>query len=116
MGAGMRGPVHGQPAPGTPPLALPPGPTGVLHSESVVSDGRGGYTTKLTQTGTVDEITLTSIVVRSDDGYTQVYAFPSSAVVPETSMEPNDMVTVQATRTGPTVTLTSIGEGRPHGS
>ena len=81
-----------------------------------MSDGHGGYTTKMTQTGIVDEVTLSSIVVRSDDGYTQIYAFPSSAVVPSKSLAANDTVTVQATRTGPTVTLNSIGEGPPHGS
>ena len=55
------------------------GPTGALHTESVVPDGNGGFTTKLTQTGTVDEVTLTNVVVRSDDGYTQIYAFPSAS-------------------------------------
>jgi hypothetical protein len=115
MGGAMHGPVHGPPPPGAPP-GMEPGPSGVLHSESVVSDGRGGYTTKMTQTGTVDEVTLSSIVVRSDDGYTQIYVFPSSAVVPTPTVAANDTVTVQATRTGATVTLNSIGEGPPHGS
>ena len=113
MGAGMHGPP---PPPGAPPNPMQPEPTGVLHSEYVVSDGQGGFSTKLTQTGTVDEITLSSIVVRSDDGFTQIYDFPSSAVVPKPSVAANDTVTVQATRTGPTVTLNSIGEGPPRGS
>ena len=99
-----------------PPPTPQPVPAGVLHSEYVVSDGHGGFSTKMTQTGTVDEITLSSIVVRSDDGYTQIYAFPSAAVVPKPSVAANDTVTVQATRTGPTVTLNSIGEGPPHGN
>ena len=51
----------------------------MLHSEYVVADGHGGFTTKLTQTGTVDEVTLSNIVVRSDDGYTQIYGIPSAA-------------------------------------
>ena len=117
MGGGSHGPggpVHGPPppAPGGPPEDQA-GPA-VLHSEYVVADGRGGFTTKMTQTGAVDEVTLSSIVVRSDDGYTQMYAFPSAAVVPKQSVVANDMVTVEATRTGPTVTLNSIGEGPPH--
>ena len=107
--------MHGPP-PGAPAAPFPAEPAGVLHSEYVVSDGQGGFSTKMTQTGTVDEITLSTIVVRSDDGYTQIYAFPSSAVVPKPSLAANDTVTVQATRTGPTVTLNSIGEGPPHGS
>ena len=72
-----------------------------LHSEYVVSRRARRIHHQMTQTGTVDEITLSSIVVRSDDGYTQIYAFPSSAVVPKPSVAANDTVTVQATRTGP---------------
>jgi hypothetical protein len=53
--------------------------SGTIHTESVVPDGNGGFTTKLTQTGTVDEVTLTNVVVRSSDGYTQIYTFPSAA-------------------------------------
>ena len=85
----------------------------MLHSEYVVADGHGGFTTKLTQTGTVDEVTLSNVVVRSDDGYTQIYGIPSAA---GPSVAANDTVTVDATRTGPTVTLTSIGQGPPHGN
>jgi hypothetical protein len=82
----------------------------------VVSDGHGGFTTKMTQTGTVDEVTLSSIVVRSDDGYTQIYVFSSAAAAPNKSVAADDTITVQATRTGPTVTLNSIGEGPPRGN
>jgi hypothetical protein len=116
MGGRMHGPMHSPPPPGAPMAPLQAEPSGILHSEYVVSDGQGGFSTKITQTGTVDEITLSSIVVRSDDGYTQIYAFPSSAVVPKPSVAANDTVTVQATRTGPTVTLNSIGEGPAHGN
>lgn len=110
----MRGGFHGPPpgAGGQPPPAQN-APVGVLHSEFVVTNPTGGYTTKMTQTGTVDEITLSSIVVRSADGYTQIYVFPSADVVPGHNVAPNDTVTVQATRTGPTVTLDSIGEAPP---
>ena len=67
----------------------------------------------MTQAGVVDEITLSQIVVRSDDGYTQIYVFPSAAVVPDKSVAAKDTVTVEATRTGATVTLNRIGEGQP---
>ena len=116
MGGVVHASNHGPPPPGAPTAPLQAEPSGVLHSEYVVSDGQGGFSTKMTQTGTVDEVTLSSIVVRSDDGYTQIYAFPSSAVVPKPSVAANDTVTVQATRTGPTVTLNSIGEGPPRGN
>lgn len=111
----MRGQMHGPPpGSGTPPPAQAPAePAGVLHSEYVVSDGHGGFTTKMTQTGVVDELTLSQIVVRSDDGYTQIYAFPSSSVVPDKSVAAKDTVTVEATRAGATLTLNRIGEGQP---
>jgi hypothetical protein len=112
----MRGQMHGPPppGPGTPAAAQAPAePEGVLHSEYVVSDGRGGFTTKMTQTGVVDELTLSQIVVRSDDGYTQIYAFPSASVVPDKSVAAKDTVTVEATRAGATLTLNRIGEGQP---
>ncbi|RDH77950.1 hypothetical protein DVS77_13975 [Mycolicibacterium moriokaense] len=124
----LPGPQHigGPPMPGPPPgPGGPKGPGGppslaalqspdVLHSEYVESDGHGGFVTKMTQTGTVDEVTLSTIVVRSADGYTQIYAFPSSAVVPAPSLAAGDTVTVQATRNGATVTLNSIGDQSPH--
>ena len=68
-------------------------PSEVLHSEVVLANGDGGYSTKMTQTGTVDEITLSSIVVRSADGYTQIYVFPSAAVMPARNVAPNDALT-----------------------
>jgi hypothetical protein len=83
----------------------------VLHSEYVIPDGNGGYVTKLTQTGVVDVLNPSSIVVRSDDGFTQIYTFPSAA--PDNSVATNDTVTVEATRTGATVTLNRIVEGPP---
>jgi hypothetical protein len=112
MHGGFRGPP---PGPAGPPAATQNSPSEVLHSEVVLANGDGGYSTKMTQTGTVDEITLSSIVVRSADGYTQIYVFPSAAVMPARNVAPNDTVTVQVTRTGPTVTLNSIGEAPPPG-
>jgi hypothetical protein len=44
-----------------------------LHGEFVVPDGAGGYTTELTQTGTLTAVSPTSITVRSEDGYSQTY-------------------------------------------
>jgi len=119
MGGGphaVAGPMHGPPAGGMPQggppaaAAAPPATAGAVHSEYVVSDGNGGFTTKMTQTGTVDEVTLTDVVVRSGDGYTQMYTFPPGA---SRSVQPNDTVTVEATRSGATVTLNSIGDTPP---
>jgi len=115
MAGAARGSTHAPPPRTDPPpgVQAPADPAGVLHSEYVVSDGRGGFTTKMTQTGVVDELTLTQIVIRSDDGFTQIYGFPSASVVPDNTVAVKDTVTVEATRTGPTLTLNRIGEGQP---
>ncbi len=42
---------------------------GVLHSESVVSDGNGGYVTHLTQVGTIESLDSDRLTVASADGY-----------------------------------------------
>lgn len=109
---GIGGPLHGPP-PGAGRQPQPAEPSGALHSEYVVADGRGGYSTKLTQTGVVDEITPSVVVVRSVDGYAQIYTFPSVAAASTRSIEVNDTVTVDATRTGATVTLNRIGAAPP---
>lgn len=116
MAGNTRGQMHGPPSPPqapAPPAQIPAAAPGVLHSESVVSDGHGGFVTKVVQTGVVDQFTLSQIAVRSDDGYTEIYALPSGAVVPDKSAAGNDRVTVEATRVGTTLTLNRIGEGQP---
>lgn len=84
-----------------------PGPMS-LHGEFVVPDGSGGYTTELTQTGTVTATSPSSISVRSEDGFSQTYVIPQPA---QTQFAVDDQVVVQATRTGQTATVTNIGPG-----
>ena len=45
-----------------------------LHSESVVKKADGTFETELTQQGTVDAVSATSVTVKSEDGFTQTYA------------------------------------------
>jgi hypothetical protein len=100
-----------------------PGPAAVgstsLHGEFVVPDGAGGYTTVLTQTGTVTAISPTSITVRSEDGFSQTYVIPSTAGISGAPFAIDDRVVVRATRNGQTATVTNIGNlqldgpGRP---
>ncbi|RAX47570.1 hypothetical protein DQ354_00935 [Arthrobacter sp. AQ5-06] len=45
-----------------------------LHSESVVKKADGTFETLLTQQGTVDAVSETSVTVKSEDGFTQAYA------------------------------------------
>ena len=79
-----------------------------LHGEFVVPDG-GGYSTVLTQTGTVTAISPTSITVRSEDGYNQTYVIPPTAGNTGAPFAVNDQVVVRATRNGQTATVTNIG-------
>jgi hypothetical protein len=109
MGTPHPGFAPGGPG-GPPPGAISgPGRDGAapLHGEFVVPDGNGGYTTLLTQTGTITAISATSITARSDDGYTQTYTMPPTAAPP---FAVNDQVVIRATRTGDTPTVTSIGD------
>jgi hypothetical protein len=55
--------------------------TNALHGTYVVSDGNGGYTTQLTQTGTVSAISSSSVTVKSDDGYSKTYVISTSTTV-----------------------------------
>ena len=97
-----------------------PGPAAVgptsLHGEFVVPDGAGGYTTELTQTGSVTAISPTSITIRSEDGYSQTYVIPNTAGnagAPPFAV--NDQVVVRATRNGQTATVTNIGNPQQGG-
>ncbi|WP_245757246.1 hypothetical protein [Amycolatopsis xylanica] len=90
----------------------PGGPGGIprdaLHGQFVVSDGNGGYTSEQLQTGTVSELSATSITLTSKDNFKQTYTIDSSTR--KTSEPKNgDTVTVNAKVTGSTATATTIG-------
>jgi hypothetical protein len=89
-----------------------------VHGEFVVADGSGGFTTMVSQTGTITAISDASVTARSDDGYTQTYVIPAAnpggvATIPPFAV--NDEVTIRATRTGPTASVTTIGYARARG-
>ena len=96
-----------------------PGPAAMdatsLHGEFVEPDGAGHYTTVLTQTGTVTAISPTSITVRSEDGYSQIYVIPSTAGNAGAPFAVDDQVVVRATRNGQTATVTNIGNPQQRG-
>jgi hypothetical protein len=109
------GAAHRTPGSAGQHVALPPGPTALqLHGEFVVPNGAGGYTTELTQTGTVAAISAASVTVRSEDGYTQTYVIPKTANSATAPFAVDDQVVVRAARTGPTATVTNIGGSPPH--
>ncbi|WP_436497916.1 hypothetical protein [Actinokineospora sp. HUAS TT18] len=87
---------------------------GALHGEFVVSDGNGGYTTKLTQTGEVTEVSDSAITAKSVDGYTKTYTIDADTV--RAAVEAGDTVTVIATPSGDSATADSVstrGAGGP---
>jgi hypothetical protein len=84
-----------------------------LHGTSVVSDGNGGYTTELTQTGTVSAVSSSSITVKSEDGYSKTYVVGSSTSVDNGADKIGDVakgntVRVVATSADDKATVTTI--------
>jgi hypothetical protein len=68
-----------------------------LHAESVVSDGKGGFRTELTQTGNITAASDASITVRSADGYSHTYAVGTDTRRPHQPLQSGQEVTVRAT-------------------
>ncbi|GHE94525.1 hypothetical protein GCM10017786_29470 [Amycolatopsis deserti] len=102
------------------PGGSPGGLGNALHGEYVVSDGNGGYTTELMQTGTVTEISATSLTAKSDDGYTKTYSIDSGTAVGGnadlSSIASGDTVTVVASLSGDTATADTLTEGDQAGT
>lgn len=51
------------------------------HSESVVKNPDGTFTTEMVQRGTVETVSATSITVKSEDGFSQSYALTAETKV-----------------------------------
>jgi len=79
---------------------------GALHGEFVVSDGNGGYTTKVMQTGEVTEVSDSAITAKSADGYTKTYTIDADTV--RATVAKGDTVTVVATPSGDSATADSV--------
>jgi len=54
---------------------------GRIHGEFVVPKPGGGYQTVLTQIGTVQKVSSSSITVKSEDGYTHTYSVDNDTLV-----------------------------------
>jgi hypothetical protein len=102
--------------PGGGPGGMGGGPGGMsgaassLHGTSVVSDGNGGYTTQLTQTGTVSAVSASAITVKSEDGFSQTYVISSSTTVDNGADQITDVATghtVRVVATGSTDSATA---------
>ncbi|GLW89498.1 hypothetical protein [Actinokineospora globicatena] len=109
------------------------GLTDALHGEFQVSDGSGGTTTQVLQTGEVTAISATELTAVSEDGYTKTYTIDADTVLGATTtsgsttngtatsdsatsdsaagdIATGDTVTVVATVSGDTATATSVRE------
>lgn len=80
-----------------------------LHGQFVVSDGNGGYTTELTQTGTVTAVSADSITAKSSDDYTHTYTIDTTTRT-ESGLKVGDTVSIRATDANGTATATVITE------
>ena len=54
---------------------------GGIHGEFVIPKPGGGYQTVLTQIGTVQKVSSSSITVKSEDGYTHTYSVDNNTLV-----------------------------------
>lgn len=108
-GPGFGGPPGGMGGMGGPPGAMgQPGTSDALHGEFVISDGRGGFATEVTQTGTVTEISDASITARSEDGFTQTYLITADTRQGRTPLEQGDTASIRAVAGAGTNTATVI--------
>lgn len=89
-----------------------PGPADALHGQFVVPDGHGGFSTELTQTGTVTDISDTSVTARSADGFTQTYVITGDTRHGREPVHTGDTATIRAVEHGATFTVTVISPTR----
>ncbi|RJQ85800.1 hypothetical protein [Amycolatopsis panacis] len=87
---------------------------GALHGDFVVAGQNGSYVTERLQTGTVSELSATSVTLTSKDGYKQTYTLNSDT---EKSGNPQDgrSSTVIAKVEGGTATAISFGQEQSFG-
>ncbi|MGX6397140.1 hypothetical protein [Rothia kristinae] len=76
-----------------------------LYSQRV-TEQNGEYVTTITQTGTVEKISDSSVTVKSSDGHTQVYTVSDSSLV--SGISTGDEVMASGTKKDDAVTLVSL--------
>jgi hypothetical protein len=79
-----------------------------LHGEFVVSDHDGGYTTMVSQTGTVTAIDTTSVTARSADGWVQTYVVPTAATAAPFAVDDQVIIRAARPRTGGAPIVTTM--------
>lgn len=89
------------------------GAVGVVHGTYTVKGPTGTYETLSTQRGTVQQVSSSSITVKSADGFTQTYAVAQSTNVDANyngilSVKQGDSITVEGMVDGSTVTAQQV--------
>jgi hypothetical protein len=114
---GRRGRVGWRFFNGSPFLGAPglpgAGPGGIVHGSFTVKGPNGSYETLDTQLGTVEDVSSSTITVRSADGFTQSYGVTSSTIVYADyqgigSVSKGDEVAVLGLASGSTITAESV--------
>jgi hypothetical protein len=80
-----------------------------LHGEYVIADDHGGFSTLITQTGTITAISPTAVTARSSDGFTQTYAIREVAEAGAPPFAVDDTVVIKATRQGDATVVSTMG-------
>ncbi len=83
-----------------------------MHGQFVISDGHGGFSTELTQTGTVTDISSTSITARSDDGFTQTYVITTDTRMGHDPVQTGTTATIRAVEQNGSATAKAISPQR----
>jgi hypothetical protein len=86
---------------------------GIIHASYTLKDAQGTYETIDTQVGTAEDVSSSSLTVKSADGFSQTYAITTSTIVDAQyegilSVKVGDMVSVQALANGSTITAQRI--------
>ncbi|GAB3563518.1 hypothetical protein GCM10027405_18220 [Arthrobacter alkaliphilus] len=126
---GPTSPASPSPGKARPFPVLPRGFAGPgIHGEFTVKNKDGTYSTIVSQRGTVQTVSDSSITVKSDDGFTQAYAINSSTTIfmlpasgtgkqgqrpaprtiKATELKTGDTVAISGTKSGTTVTANHI--------
>ena len=86
---------------------------GIIHASYTLKDAKGTYETIDTQVGTAEDVSSSSLTVKSADGFSQTYDVTTSTIVDADyegilSVKVGDTVSVQALANGSTITAQRV--------
>jgi hypothetical protein len=86
---------------------------GVVHASYTLKDAKGTYETIDTQVGAAEDVSSSSLTVKSADGFSQTYDITASTIVDADyegilSVKVGDTVSVQALADGSTITAQRV--------